>query len=594
MELITNLEIDPRRQARLLYFALWRVSEIAELLGVPVATVAAWKSRDEWDKASPSARAEDVTEAKYVQLVLKEPKSGSDVRDIDLLGRQMVNFARMRRYEEPGGHEGHLNPKIGARNAGPKKKPVRNYFSEEQAAKLAQAFRDELFGYQNLWLDSSSLRTRMILKSRQIGATWYFAREALLDAIETGRNQIFLSASKNQAHVFRRYILDFAKSAAGVDLTGDPIVIDRGEGQEPATLYFLGTNARTAQGYHGNFYFDEFFWTFQFQNLNKVASGMAMHKKWRKTYFSTPSSITHEAYPFWTGEQFNKRRPKAERAEFDTSWSALKGGLIGADRIWRNIITLDDAAAGGCDLFDVDELRLEYSPDQFANLLMCEFVDDTLSVFPMRDLQGCLVDSWEAWSDFSHLDLAMGQRPYHGKVWVGYDPSATGDSAALVVCAPPPVLGQGKFRLLERRQFRGMDFSAQAAEIKKICDLYDVEYIGIDATGIGLAVHQLVVTFFPRARKILYSAEVKTRMVLKAKDTVTRGRLEYDAGWSDLSQAFLAIRKTLTNSGQAVTYMAGRDENGHADLAWATMHILDNEPLEAVAGGVRRSKMEIS
>ena len=58
-----------------------------------------------------------------------------------------------------------------------------------------------------------------------------------------------------------------------------------------AELFFLGTNARTAQGYHGNFYFDEFFWTYKFQELNKVASGMAMQKQYRRTYFSTPSSI---------------------------------------------------------------------------------------------------------------------------------------------------------------------------------------------------------------------------------------------------------------------------------------------------------------
>ncbi|MBB3280424.1 hypothetical protein FHT37_000358 [Mitsuaria sp. BK037] len=37
-----------------------------------------------------------------------------------------------------------------------------------------------------------------------------------------------------------------------------------------AHIYFLGTNALTAQGYHGNFYFDEFFWTHRFEELNKV------------------------------------------------------------------------------------------------------------------------------------------------------------------------------------------------------------------------------------------------------------------------------------------------------------------------------------
>lgn len=59
----------------------------------------------------------------------------------------------------------------------------------------------------------------------------YFAREALIDALLTGRNQIFLSASKAQAHVFKQYIIDFAKEVE-VELKGDPMVLPNG-----ATLY---------------------------------------------------------------------------------------------------------------------------------------------------------------------------------------------------------------------------------------------------------------------------------------------------------------------------------------------------------------------
>ncbi|MFW8505842.1 terminase large subunit domain-containing protein, partial [Klebsiella pneumoniae] len=90
-------------------------------------------------------------------------------------------------------------------------------------------------------------------------------------------------------HVFKQYIIDFAKEVE-VELKGDPMVLPSG-----ATLYFLGTNARTAQSYHGNLYLDEYFWIPTFQELRKVASGMAIHKKWRQTYFSTPSSLTHSA-----------------------------------------------------------------------------------------------------------------------------------------------------------------------------------------------------------------------------------------------------------------------------------------------------------
>jgi hypothetical protein len=110
---------------------------------------------------------------------------------------------------------------------------------------------------------------------------------------------------------------------------------------------------------------------------------------------------------------------------------------------------------------------------------------------------------------------------------------------------------------------------------------YNVEYIGIDTTGMGVGVFPLVRKFFPAATAINYDPMVKTRMVLKAKNIISKGRLEFDASWFDIAQAFMAIRKTLTASGKHVTYDAGRtDDTGHADLAWACMHALDHEPIE--------------
>jgi hypothetical protein len=80
-------------------------------------------------------------------------------------------------------------------------------------------------------------------------------------------------------------------------------------------------------------------------------------------------------------------------------------------------------------------------------------------------------------------DNPFGSRP----VWMGYDPSHTGDSAGCVVLAPPVVAG-GKFRILERHQWKGMDFATQAESIRQLTEKYNVEYIGIDATGLGIGV----------------------------------------------------------------------------------------------------------
>lgn len=178
-------------------------------------------------------------------------------------------------------------------------------------------------------------------------------------------------------------------------------------------------------------------------------------------------------------------------------------------------------------------------------------------------------------------------------MWLGYDPSVSGDSAALVTLAPPAVAG-GKFRILERQQFRGLDFQAQADQIKASLARYRVTHIGIDVTGVGQGVFQLTRQFYPAVEGIQYSADKKVSMVLKALDVMNKGRLEFDAGWTDLAQSFMAIRKTLTESGRQVTFKADRAEDvSHADLAWATMHALIHEPLAAGETGVAAARMEI-
>lgn len=568
---------DPRRQAALLYWQGFSVRQIGEMLSQKTPTVQSWKTRDQWEAIAPISRVETSMEARLIQLVMKDVKEGKDYKEIDLLGRQIERLARVNRYNHTGS-EADLNPNVANRNKGERKAPEKNVFSDEAIEKLGDIFIETSFEYQRGWHQAGlQHRIRNILKSRQIGATFYFAREALIDALTTGRNQIFLSASKAQAHVFKNYIIEFARQV-DVDLKGDPIVLPNG-----ARLIFLGTNVRTAQSYTGNLYLDEYFWIPKFQELRKVASGMSLHKKWRSTYFSTPSSLAHSAYPFWSGELFNKgRRNKADRIDLDLTHAHLSKGVLCDDGQWRQIVTVEDALSGGCNLFDLEQLQLEYSPAEYENLLMCEFVDDQASVFPFAELQGCMVDSLDEWEDFDpYLKRPFAYRP----VWIGYDPSHTGDSAGCAVIAPPVVSG-GKFRVLERHQWKGMDFAAQAKSIEELTNRYAVEYIGIDATGIGQGVFQLVQQFFPAAREIRYSPEVKTALVLKAKDTISSGRLEYDTGHTDITASFMAIRKTMTASGNRSTYEASRSEEAsHADVAWAIMHALLNEPLTAANGG---------
>ena len=470
-----------------------------------------------------------------------------------------------------------------------REKKTKNEVGELTEVDFLDKFISKMYGYQKELFAAKqnplTCRIRNILKSRQVGLTYYFAGEAFMDAVLTGDNQIFLSASRAQSEIFRSYIIAFAQEWFGLELTGNPIVLSK-DGKPWAELRFLSTNSSTAQGHHGHVYVDEYFWIRDFEKLNTVASAMATHKKWRKTYFSTPSAVSHQAYPFWTGEKFRNSKRKNAKDPWPSEAQAAAGTLC-PDGQWRKVITILDAITGGCDLFDLEQLQLEYDEDKFQQLFMCKFIDSTQSAFSLGDLERCYSDL-SLWTDYDPDD----PRPFgNSPVWIGYDPSRTRDDASCVVIAPPLEDG-GKFRILEKYSWRGQSFKYQAEQVKKLTERFNVQHIGIDTTGIGYGVFDLVRDFYPRATSIHYSLETKNTLVLKAQDTIQGSRIEWDAGWNDIAQAFLTIKRGTTGGGQ-VTYSASRtDASGHADIAWAIMHALAHEPLNT--NKQRRSRYTLS
>lgn len=573
------INMNTHREAQLKYWAGYSLTEIAKMLNIPVSTIASWKKREKWDEAPLFERVSGNIESRYMLLLQKDVKTGYDFKELDFLMRQMKDAARIQKYNN-GGNEADLNPKIQNRNRGERKPAEKNPISPEQEELLINGFMQGMFQYQRNWYQAGEKhRIRNILKSRQIGATYYFAHEAFIDALKTGRNQIFLSASKKQALMFRSYITQYARKTADVELKGETILLPNG-----AELIFLGTNSATAQSYHGNLYFDEIFWVAKFDEMRKVASAMASQKQYRQTYFSTPTTIAHSAYDFWSGKAFNRDRPESERVEIDISHANLRAGKLCADRQWRQIVNIYDAELGDCNLFNIDDLKFENSTAEFEQLFMCQFADDNSSVFKFDELQYCQVDSYEEWKDFKPFY----QRPFGNReVWIGYDPAFTGDRAALAIIAPPRVEG-GDYRVLHTDTFHGLDFEKQADKIRHYTQSYNVTKITIDRTGMGDGVYQNVKKFFPRAVGITYNVDLKNEMVLKTLNLIQKKRLKFDG--KEIATSFMTIKKQTTRSGRQMTYVSDRSaEASHGDIAWAIMSCLVNEPY----GNAQASKRTI-
>jgi len=570
------------------YVKGWTVEEIASEMTIDARTLYNWKKAYGWDEKKAESSAEQVIAQRICVLANRENKTPGEIAEqaslcatfgnlkIQLAQAEAIKNGRYQSLAPVAVDNGEAERplKSAGQKKAPREKKAKNDISSISEEMIMSVLHSEFYAYQLKWWEAmnnpDTRRNRFILKSRQIGATYYFAFEAFADAILTGGNQIFLSASHKQVDVFKAYIIAFALKHFEVEIKGgDVMTLSNG-----AKLIFLSTNSRTAQSHTGNLYVDECFWIPKFEEIYKVASGMALHKKWRRTLFSTPSALSHQAYPKWSGETHNKKFAVNKRVEFDVSHKALKDGALGPDRTWRHMVTLLDAEEQGCDLFDVEEVRAEYSTEDFKNLCMCGFIDDANSVFNLSIMTTCYAQ--EDYTDYN--DKAP--RPYGNRpVAIGYDPSRTRDNASLAILAIPLKPGD-KWRVLQTLDYHGQNFQYQANRIKEICDSHNVQHIGIDITGIGYGLFELVEQFYRRATPINYSNETKTRLVMKAIDVIENGRFEYECGNKQITQAFMMITKTTTSSGGAITYAAGRNNaTGHADVAWSIMHALAYEPI---------------
>ncbi|WP_394178470.1 terminase large subunit domain-containing protein [Marinomonas posidonica] len=577
---------DVIEYARLLYIRAHKPAEISARLNVSERTIYGWIEKFNWKELLAFDTAEIEITRRISTLTNRENKTKEEIQELNELCRtygtlrQDLAKAEKIMAEAQALKEGRPDAVAGAERRsnrrGKKKASPKNDISNIDLSKFDTWAAENLFEYQKLWRavahDPDLRRNRFILKSRQIGATYYFAWEAFEDACKNGENQVFLSASKDQARIFKAYIQAFARNTFEIELKGQDSIELTKDGKTWATLYFLSTNSSTAQGYHGHLYVDEVFWIHGYAKLQKLASGMAAHKKWRRTYFSTPSSLQHPAYEHWSGEKFNKNRSR--KVEVDLTDATLKQGSLGGDKIWRHLVTVEDAERMGCDLFDIDELKAEYSKADYENLFGCKFVDDNESVFPFSTLQKCMVDAFSKWKD---VDFDGDNPVFLRPVAIGYDPSRVRDNAALVVLEIPRTLAE-KWRVIETHQFKGITSEYQASRIAEIYERFNVVWCGIDVTGIGHDTFQCCLDLkLKHVVPIFYSVSEKTDLVTRGKRLIDGGRFEYDMGNKELSQSLMMIHQITTPNG-SITYGAARNSStGHADLAWAVFHAMQAE-----------------
>ncbi|KJF79314.1 hypothetical protein UA45_00395 [Morganella morganii] len=181
----------------------------------------------------------------------------------------------------------------------------------------------DLFPWQKRWYYHRFQRKRYLHKGRQIGADYYFALEAVLDACLTGRNKIFIEPAPTEPeNTFISNTAQYATLFLGRMVQTKSQIIKLSNGAE---IRFLPENHPCWAGLSGDTYVSEWAWFDNPRDMIKIVMGITMHKKWRRTYYSSrdgcdngaevvfrEKSYFYDVVPFMVhecGEQHCSRRP---------------------------------------------------------------------------------------------------------------------------------------------------------------------------------------------------------------------------------------------------------------------------------------------
>ncbi|MEF1204300.1 terminase large subunit domain-containing protein [Photobacterium damselae] len=569
-------------KAKQLYLAGLTPKEIAQQLDINGSrTVYNWINKEGWNELLSKFGLEYQLEQRIITLTNRDLKKQSELDELDRLVANLIKLQestlklkeknislKEREANLASGNVSDNSNENSGRNTGKRRRKNKKNDIPGVDDPRWQQWIDSLYDYQKVHFDNRYRRERWTIKSRQIGFTFEAAGEALYIAAETGKNQTFLSASKAQSLVFRSYIIQLAQKYFDIELQGEIIRLSNG-----AELRFLGTNRNTAQSYSSDLYIDEACWIPKFEGIYETAGAMATTKDKRITVFSTPSTKSHGSYRVWSGAYWKSGNKERSDIPFPSQDTLRKYPQECEDKRWRYVVTLQDAIDGGNPNIDADDLRERCGEAAWAYLYCCEWMDEADSIFTLNALTKCIKDSY--WSD---VDLSQARPIGDLPVAIGYDPARTGDLARCYVLAMPETK-KDPFRVIEEFEFRGFHWSWQAEQIKNLTMRYNVQHIGVDVSGIGSGVGEMIKAFFPRAMLISYSQQSKQNLVLKVMDLVNTSRLLWPAEYRTIAPSFLAIKRKQTGHG-TMTFAAERtEETGHADSFFAISHAVACEDL---------------
>jgi phage FluMu gp28-like protein len=479
------------------------ITEIATELDISRGTVLRWKKQikqEEMDKDKTLANLK-----KQLGSLVKRKPTEAVARKIAMLSKAISRLERLQDKEIKAAKP---KPRVNLENGDLRK----------QALEKA-----ELYAYQKeFFLDDAQFR--IVLKSRQIGFTYVAALDALCSANDEKRNQLFLSASEEQALISMRYV-DFWAELLGVEFEKNSD--HEKKLKNGAIIKALAHNFRTVQGFTGDVWMDEFAW---YPNPKRIWHAFVPSigaVQGRLTILSTPfeeSGLFHELCSD-EGKYYMFVRHRVD------IYRAVKDGLK----------------------VDIETMRALFDADTWASAYECQFVDDESALFSISLIKSC-------------VDVSLNYyTPHHlTPLLAGYDVGRLKDSSALAALAAKEA---GRYELAVMDVLRKASFEEQRLHLRGFMNANIFAAIKIDKTGIGMNLAEdMNKEYKSRAQGIYFTAVQKEAMSLNLKKMFEDKLLKIPNDPRLIADIHAIKRKA---GARGFIYDADRNEHGHADRYWA-------------------------
>lgn len=398
-----------------------------------------------------------------------------------------------------------------------------------------------LYPYQKKWIDDSS-RFRILNKSRQVGMSYALAAESLVDAMLNEDHLTLIvstgdRASKNvmsyiwslyhsmDRSIYKRLKL-IEKSKTGLQFT-----------HNNSKIMSLPSNPAGVRGFKADHVKLDEFAFFEHEDLMWEAVTPMVSRGGKISIVSTPFGKLNRFHKIF----------EEDRGAIDDVWSRHK------------------VHYSECPDLDIKSIRKTMAETQFLQEYCCQFIDSSVSAIPMDLILKCIDED---------LRMRTGFEDKKGegvRIIGGVDFGKVEDRTAVTLFEEKETSNGRLYTQIYLCTMKG-DFGKQLDHIKRLIDLFKVDDLWVDMTGMGEKLTEDLIKHSTCVHGVIFTRKNKERMVADIVAVMQAGGIKLLKD-DDQVKEFHSLKREVTPHNNVVFRHQG---GSHDDIFWSVSLAISN------------------